>query len=276
MLVDINLLPQKERDRPASVVAAIAILLLAVIIWAVFAFIAGGQERETTALAAQSAQVAAEQTVVRQQLEAVQGMNEEQQLKVTVDWAESYQFDTLPLLNELVSKLPARGFFDSFSYIGMDVATLTVQFDTAREAAYYLAQLKTSELLESATLDSVAQEALETEVAETAEGETVIIDEDAPVENPRYLATYTLIFVDGRVPALTPEGEPIIEEPPVEEAPVEETPAEVPAEPPAADVDVNVEVDQAVPTTPATPEEAPATPAEEPVAVPVETEGDGQ
>ena len=276
MLVDINLLPQKERDRPASVVAAIAILLLAVIIWAVFAFIAGGQERETTALAAQSAQVAAEQTVVRQQLEAVQGMNEEQQLKVTVDWAESYQFDTLPLLNELGSKLPARGFFDSFSYIGMDVATLTVQFDTAREAAYYLAQLKTSELLESATLDSVAQEALETEVAETAEGETVIIDEDAPVENPRYLATYTLIFVDGRVPALTPEGEPIIEEPPVEEAPVEETPAEVPAEPPAADVDVNVEVDQAVPTTPATPEEAPATPAEEPVAVPVETEGDGQ
>lgn len=278
MLVDINLLPQKERDRPASVVAAIAILLLGIIIWAVFAFLASGQEKETTALAAQSAQVAAEQAAVRQQLEAVQGMNEEQQLKVTVDWAESYQFDTLPLLDELVSKLPARGFFDSFSYTGLDQATLTVQFDTAREAAYYLAQLKTSELLESATLDSVAQEALETESAETADGEAVIVDEDAPVENPRYLASYTLIFVDGRVPALTPEGEPIIEEPPVEEAPAEETPAEVPAEQPAADVDVNVDVDQetpAAPTAPATPA-APTTPAEEPTATPEETEGDGQ
>ena len=269
MLVDINLLPQKERDRPASIVAAIAILLLAAIIWAVFAFLAGGHKEQAAIAASQTVQVQAEQAMLREQLEAVQGMNEEQQLKATVDWAESYQFDTLPLLSELVSKLPARGFFDSFSYTGMDVATLGVQFDTAREAAYYLAQLKTSSLLESATLDSVVQEALETETA--VDGTTVIVDEDAPIENPRYLATYTLVFVDGRVPALTPEGEIIAKEPVAEEVPAETPPVE---EAPAADVDVNVEVEQEAPAAPAeTP--VPAAPTEE--AVPADgTAGDGQ
>ncbi|MFP3422721.1 fimbrial assembly protein, partial [Bacillus sp. SIMBA_161] len=82
---------------------------------------------------------------IRNELEARQGMNEEQQLQATVEWAESYQFDTIPLLEELVSLLPARGFFQTFSYIGLDQAQLVVQFDSSREAAYYLAQLKSSE-----------------------------------------------------------------------------------------------------------------------------------
>lgn len=272
MLVDINLLPQKERDRPASIVAAIAILLLAAIIWAVFAFLADGHKEQQAIAAAQTVQVQAEQAMLREQLEAVQGMNEEQQLKATVDWAESYQFDTLPLLAELVSKLPARGFFDSFSYIGMDVATLGIQFDTAREASYYLAHLKTSSMLESATLDSLVKEELE---EATTEDGTIIIDDEAPIENPRYLATYSLVFVDDRVPALTPEGEIIVEEPVTEEVPAETAPVE---ETPAAEVDVDVEVDQTEPA-PTTETEVPATPetpaAEEPVPA-EETAGDGQ
>ncbi|ETP68904.1 hypothetical protein G159_10110 [Planococcus glaciei CHR43] len=266
MLVDINLLPQKERDRPAFLIAAIAILLLAVILWAVFAFMANAHENEQAELAAQSVQVAAEQAAIREQLEAKQGMNEEQQLKVTVDWAESYQFDTLPLLSDLVSKLPQRGFFDSFSYVGLDQALLTVQFDTAREAAFYLAQLKTSELLQSATLDSVTQEELEEEATTTVAGTTVVVeeDEDAVIENPRYLATYTLIFVDDRIPAEVVEGETPVETPaepaaetPPAETPATETPAETPpagtTETPAADTDVNVDV-EVKEETPATPE----------------------
>jgi type IV pilus assembly protein PilN len=261
MLVDINLLPQKERDRPAFLLAAIAILGLAIIIWAVFAFLANANENEASELAAQSTQVASEQTAIREQLEAEQGMNEEQQLKATVDWAEGYQFDTLPLLSDLVSKLPERGFFDSFSYVGLDQAQLTVQFDTAREAAFYLAQLKTSELLQSATLDSVTQEELEE--AATAEGETAVVveEEDAVIQNPRYLATYTLTFVDDRIPAEVVEGEVPAEgtaEQPAAETPAEEAPAETPAAgtaetpptEPAADVEVDVDVNQETPAAP--------------------------
>ncbi|MFC4711871.1 PilN domain-containing protein [Planococcus dechangensis] len=232
MLVDINLLPQKERDRPAVLIAAVAILLLAVIIWAVLGMMARAEANELQAIQAQADAVIAEQTEIRAELEARQGMNEEQQLQATVDWAESYQFDTIPLLEELVSLLPTRGFFQTFSYIGLDQAQLTVQFDASRESAYYLAQLKASELLTSATLDSVATEVFE----EAAEGE-LIVD---PSE-PRFLATYTLIFQDDRIPVEggeETEGAEAVE--PVEEA----TPETTETEETDVEVDVDVETEE--------------------------------
>ena len=220
MLVDINLLPQKERDRPAFVIAAISILLLAVILGAVLFFMARANADETAELNAQSAEIATEQALLRQQLEASQGLNEEQQLQATVEWAESYQYDTIPLLAELVSKLPERGFFNSFSYIEPNAATLTVQFDTSREAAYYLTQLKASELVASVTLDSVTNQ----ELATTANAEEdVTLDEEALIENPRYLATYSLVFVDDRLPVEgTAEAEAVVEEAGTVEEPAEE------------------------------------------------------
>lgn len=237
MLVDINLLPQKERDRPAVLIAAVAILLLAIIIWAIFAMMARAEANEQQALQVQAQGVMAEQAQIRSELEARQGMNEEQQLQATVEWAESYQFDTIPLLEELVSLLPARGFFQTFSYTGLDQAQLVVQFDSSREAAYYLAQLKSSELLTSATLDNVA-----TEIFDEAEEEEIIVDPS----KPRYLATYTLLFQDERIPV---EGEEAEGEAVDEAAPTDE-PAEQPAdstetEETDVEVDVDVETDDA-------------------------------
>lgn len=247
MLVDINLLPQKERDRPAFLIAAIAILLLAVIVWAVFAMVANANGNEQQLLAAQSLQVTSEQEAIRAKLEAAQGMNEEQQLKVTVDWAESYQFDTVPLLEELVSILPARGFFESFSYTGLDQATLSVQFDTTRQAAYYLAQLKASELIKSVTLDGVAQKELNAEES----GEVI---EEVEEKLPRYIATYTILFDDQRLPtddtAVPVDGEAATE-----------TPVEEVVEEPAEEVEVNVDV---------------TTETESPETAPAETGGDEQ
>lgn len=229
MLVDINLLPQKERDRPAVLIAAVAILLLAFLIWAVFAMMASAETDEQQALEAQAQGVIAEQEQIRNELETRQGMNEEQQLQATVEWAESYQFDTIPLLEELVSLLPARGFFQTFSYTGLDQAQLIVQFDSSREAAYYLAQLKSSELLASATLDNVA-----TEIFDEATEEEVIVD---PSE-PRYLATYTLLFQDERIPIEDGEEGEV-----PEEAATTEVPSEQPAETTETETDVEVEVD---------------------------------
>ncbi|TWT09017.1 PilN domain-containing protein [Planomicrobium sp. CPCC 101079] len=230
MLVDINLLPQKERDRPVMLFAALGIVLAAILIWLIFFFMAQSQAAEQAALDAEYAQVSAEGAALRAQLEAAVGMNEEQQLKATVDWAESYQFDTIPLLADLVSRLPERGFFDSFSFTKPNEAILSVQFDTAREAAYYLAQLKTSELITSAKLDSVINEELE-----AAEEADVLEDtEEKIIENPRYLATYSLVYVDERTPseeAVEAADGTVAETPAAEEAPASDEPAEAaPAE----------------------------------------------
>lgn len=194
MLIDINLLPQKEQERPYPLIIAGVLVLLALLSWALLSFMAQAEERAQAELIEESSQVAAEQEAIRQQIGATEGLNDEQQLKETVEWAESYQFDTVPLLAELVAVLPERGFFDAFSFAGPNVATLTLQFDTAREAAYYLTQLKTVESLASATLDSVTNQELD--LIE----EDVVEDEDAILLNPRYLATYSLVFVDDRIP----------------------------------------------------------------------------
>lgn len=236
MLIDINLLPQKEQERPYPLIIAGVLVLLALLSWALLFFMAQAEERAQDELIEESAQVAAEQEAIRQQIGATEGLNDEQQLKETVEWAESYQFDTVPLLDELVAVLPERGFFDTFSFTGPNLATLTLQFDTAREAAYYLTQLKTAESLASVTLDSVTNQELDLIEEETIE------DEDALLLNPRYLATYSLVFVDDRIPAegTVAEDGTIIEEE-VEgdtEQPVgddtEETPEVVPEEPETA------------------------------------------
>ncbi|TAA69176.1 fimbrial assembly protein [Planococcus salinarum] len=244
MLVDINLLPQKERDRSAFLIAALSILLLGLVVFAVLFFMAKSENTEQAVLAAQSAELATQQAEIRAQLEATTGMNEEQQLKATVDWAESYQYDTIPLLEELAALLPARGFFDQIAFSEPNTAALVVQFDATRDAAYYLAQLKGSDLLDFASLDNVSSETITlTEEEQEAAGE------EETIETPRYLATYTLVFVDDRLPVLDAEGNI------VEEA-VEDTPAAETEEDAEADVDVEVEI------------------IEEPDATPEETEGE--
>lgn len=244
MLVDINLLPQKERDRPAFLIAALSILLLGIIVFLSLFFMAGAETTEQEVLAAQSADLTLQQGELRAQLEATTGMNEEQQLKATVDWAESYQYDTIPLLEELSGLLPARGFFDQITFAEPNTATLIVQFDATRDAAYYLAQLKGSELLDFASLDSV--ESQDSLLTEEDEEDDVTDKEKKVVETPRYLATYTLVFVDDRLPVLDADGN-IVEEA-VEEEPAAET--EETEEPVEADVDVNVEVNEETETTP--------------------------
>lgn len=251
MLVDINLLPQKERERPVILFAAIGILLVAVIIWAIFFFMAQSQTSQQAAANAEYTQVAAQSAAIRTQLEASIGLNDEQQLQATVDWAEAYQFDTVPLLDDLVSRLPERGFFDSFSFVQPNLATLTIQFDTSREAAYYLAQLKASELLESAQLDSVMNEELD----EDPETNPNTVTTEEIIENPRYLATYSLVYIDERLP---------------EEATVnaDGTVTEVPATEDEVPATEEVPVEEEVPAT--------ETPAEETESVPAETEVDVQ
>ncbi|AQQ52893.1 PilN domain-containing protein [Planococcus lenghuensis] len=195
MLVDINLLPQKERNNPTVIIAVIALLFAALLLWIVFFFLTKSEENQQQLLLAESQELAALQTELRDEIAMRSGLSEEQELQATVTWAQSYQYDTVPLLTELASLLPARGFFQTFTYTGPNTAKLDVQFDNAREAAFYLTHLKNSELLSDVSLLSVATEDLVTEEAEEE------VDEEDTMILPRYVASYEMTFVDERIPA---------------------------------------------------------------------------
>lgn len=243
MLVDINLLGDKERDRPGFVVAAISLILLGLVTGLVLYFLGNTYSNKQQVLAAQSAEVVGQQAAIQEQMVTTAALSDTQKLQKTVEWAESYQYDTLPLIRELTSLLPERGFFMSFAFSTPNQVNISAQFDTSRDTAFYLTQLKSSEMITDVELSTVSYQP----VVEEAVEETEVIttdDEDKEEVMPRYLATYAITFLDTRMPAdgtavpLDPNAPPVEGETPAEGEATEEQPTETPAtetQPPADD-----------------------------------------
>jgi len=237
MLVDINLLAEKERDRPAFIVAAILLIFIGLVVGLVLYFLGNSYENKQQVLISQSVQVASQQAAIQEQMQTTEALNDTQKLQKTVDWAEAYQYDTLPLIRELTSLLPERGFFMNFSFTSPSEALIDVQFDTSREAAFYLTQLKSSDMITAVTLSTLTYQPLEEEEEADAEadGTATTVESVEPVM-PRYLASYSITFLDTRMPAegtavpVDPNAPPEEGETPTEgEAPVEEQPTGTPA-----------------------------------------------
>lgn len=234
MLVEINLLGEKERDRPAFVVAAISLILLGLVVGLVFYFLGNSYENKQQEITNQSAEVMSQQASIQAQMQTSASLNDAQKLQKTVEWAETYQFDTLPLIRELTSLLPERGFFSNFTFTSPNGATVDVQFDTSREAAFYLTQLKSSEMIMAVNLTTLSSQTLEVPTAEETAGTTSEVEPETKLM-PRYIASYEIAFLDTRMPAegtavpVDPNAPPVEGETPVEETPTEETTDEQPA-----------------------------------------------
>jgi type IV pilus assembly protein PilN len=203
LLVDINLLPDRDRERSKAVILSLVILLSAMLFWLTFFVMANRNADEAERLDARTQEIRLEGAEIRSRMQGTETMADREQLELTVGWAESYQFPTAPLLRHLVSLLPARGFIMDYTYTGPHTADLTVQFDRYEQAAYYLARLKSATPVDSAILNDVSAVPLDEETD----------DEGNPVETddmvvPRYTATYTIEFVDPRVPAEGTAEEP--------------------------------------------------------------------
>lgn len=189
MLVDINLLPEKEKERSKLLIAALAILGAAVLLWLAFFILSNNLAKETTTLEQQLLVLQKSQEEIRSELQQTDLSDENKLLASTVDWAEGYQFDTVPLLHELINLLPERGFFQTFDFTGPNLATVVVQFDTKPDSAYYYTRLKSSQSISEIHLDSVKVDNASTE--ETNPTPDVL---------PRYMATYSILFTDQRIP----------------------------------------------------------------------------
>jgi len=91
-----------------------------------------------------------------------QASNSVVELQNAVDWAKIYPVKTVPVMRELSALLPERGFITSFHYTEAGLVELKVQFDTSREAAYYLKSLLDSEWVDDALLNELSMTTLDT------------------------------------------------------------------------------------------------------------------
>lgn len=191
MLVEINLLPQKEAKNKS--------LLLLAIISAVILLIGGFfvywlNHSYNSRLASLEQQISTTEQLVESEQEKVvsyEASNSLTELENTVQWAKDYPIKAVPILKKLTEMLPERGFIQSFTYEEIGTITFGVQFETSREAAYYLNSLLESDWVKEAKINKV-----ETITAfyDRKFGESDEGPDESKLKNEKYVPRYLAEF----------------------------------------------------------------------------------
>lgn len=184
MLVDINLLPQTEKKRSWGLVTFITGLAVIIAIVVATWFYYQSQLDKVDVL---KSELDANQKL-RQTYESqanTQELTPTAELEQAVTWAETNRKETYLLLDEITSLLPERGFLQNFSYEATGTVSLTVQFDSTRQAADFLNHLQASSFIKNCDLESVSTSDLENDTE-------MNLDVNKDEELPRYIANYTM------------------------------------------------------------------------------------
>ncbi|WP_051590880.1 PilN domain-containing protein [Bacillus sp. UNC438CL73TsuS30] len=166
MLVEINLLPKKEPKKINLIIALGSVLALFLLIGGFYLWQINSTKSDVAEV---DRQISMTQKIAEQQqqkTDSAESTNSVSQLKGAIEWANSYPIHTIPVMKHLTLLLPERGFIQSFGYTEAGTVSLTVQFDSAREAAYFLDSLNESKWIEEANLNSLST--TETNTADTA------------------------------------------------------------------------------------------------------------
>jgi Tfp pilus assembly protein PilN len=168
MLVEINLLPQKEPRKKSFIilVAALAVILLSLGTYYILQI-----QSTKSDIANMDSQIK-----MTKELAAIEEKNankNESELSITllkdaVEWANSYPIKTIPVMQHLTGLLPERGFIQTFGYTEAGTVTISVQFDSTREAAFFLDNLNESDWIDDANLSSLTAKEQEETTETTA------------------------------------------------------------------------------------------------------------
>ncbi|MBT2697897.1 PilN domain-containing protein [Bacillus sp. ISL-40] len=156
MLVEINLLPQKEPKKIGFIITLSCLVVLFVLVGSYYLWQTNSTKSEIASLDRQITMTKKIADKENKSTETVETTSSVSQLKTAIEWANDYPIQTIPVMRHLTSLLPERGFIQSFAYTEAGTISLTVQFDSAREAAYFLDNLNESKWIEEASLSSLA------------------------------------------------------------------------------------------------------------------------
>ncbi|MFZ3588331.1 hypothetical protein ACOI1C_03435 [Bacillus sp. DJP31] len=188
MLIEINLLPKKEARNFASIVVIVAPLLFVLLVVSLFLLQQKDAQQEIATLKNSIQTTKLTRVTYEQKLTSFKASESIVQLQNTVDWMDSTSVKSVPILEHLTALLPERGSIQNFNYGIEGNIQVTVQFDTFRQAAYYLKEMKDSSNFTEVTIVSLLTNQLlnENEQISTVEkvaNETYI---------PRYVAVYDI------------------------------------------------------------------------------------
>ncbi|MBS4202750.1 PilN domain-containing protein [Lederbergia citrea] len=188
MLVDINLLQVKEKRQRPLLIVLLCIALLFVIFTVLLLINVQKEKKHNLALTNEIQEISLQVEEKEKMLDELQYGSSAASLESAVTWAKDEQLETVPILEQLIKLLPERGFLKEYTYETQNNIVMTVQFDTSRQAAYYLHELTNAVWITEASLQSI-------KVPEEAEEVVVANDTDEDVASlilPRYEAIYNL------------------------------------------------------------------------------------
>jgi Tfp pilus assembly protein PilN len=159
MLVEINLLPQKEPKKIGFIITLSSLGAILLLAGAFYLWQTNAAKNEIASLDRQITMTKKIADNANKSTETVAATSSVSQLKSAIEWANEYPIQTIPVMRHLTSLLPERGFIQSFAYTEAGTVSLTVQFDSTREAAYFLDNLNESKWIEEASLSSLSAEA---------------------------------------------------------------------------------------------------------------------
>jgi type IV pilus assembly protein PilN len=188
MLVDINLLPKKEKTFSTTIILFIFLFLL---------FVGTGSWIGTDYYET-SIQLDQKERILEQEKIFVQAQQQKLQkqskpalssapLLEKVEYVRSKEIEAVDLLQHLVALLPERGYFMKYEYKDRSTITIEARFDTLAEASHYLYELTNSRYLTNASIEKMET----TNFEELAADEGLNLFEDYL---PRYHAQYMIKF----------------------------------------------------------------------------------
>jgi type IV pilus assembly protein PilN len=186
MLVDINLLPQKEKRKSFLFVIIFLVFIilsaLGIYIWSIY----NQQVQTKENLEKQLAYIQKLRGIQETKTAQDKGSGAVHELETAIKWAEETPVSTFLLVRSITSLLPERGFMLTFSFIDSGKVQISVQFDSSRQAAYFLKRLSDSAYIKEARLQSIQTEKIE------EEGGPEAIEQNNETVLPRYIAQYNL------------------------------------------------------------------------------------
>lgn len=155
MLAEINLLPKKDIKNQAKKI--IVMIILVSFIFAVVLFLV-----QMRSLSNQEESMKLEQTALEKQLQIIQekgtlasNANSLALLQSAIDFVEVTSIDVVPILDEVTKLLPERGYVLEYDQVDVKTVNIKIQFDTNREAAYYLTRMIDSSYFEQVMLQKL-------------------------------------------------------------------------------------------------------------------------
>jgi type IV pilus assembly protein PilN len=192
MLVEINLLPQKKQRKSSTIIKIVILLALISMIFSLLTF--WQVQRYNNKINGLQANITEFQQTIEalQQDVSAESTSSYVELSNAVEWSSSYPIKSVAVLKHLTSLLPERGFLLNYSYLDTGTISLSVQFDTKKEAAYYLKWLNDSEWIETVNLSQLSSNQIESTGDFTVNETENVGHKETQIYLPRYTGSFEI------------------------------------------------------------------------------------